>query len=122
RIFFHPIFAERYATLESEVERLHRTLAAGRYKTHPRVKLFVALYRLIYEIVPSDPTARRFVLKGELARFRRAKGEGLPSRYRLFWVFSTSQRAIIFLYLNDDASLRKEGSSTDPYVVFRGLV
>jgi toxin YhaV len=52
----------------------------------------------------------------------RAKGPGLPDRYRLFWVFSEAARTIIFLYLNDEASLRKAGAKSDPYAVFGRMV
>ncbi len=31
-------------------------------------------------------------------------------------------RVIIFLYLNDEATLRKEGAKSDPYRVFRRMV
>ncbi len=72
--------------------------------------------------MPDEPDHPDFRLTGELSRFRRAKGRGLPSRYRLFWVFSSRARAIVFLYLNDPSTLRKAGARTDPYEVFRGLV
>ncbi len=54
--------------------------------------------------------------------FCRAKGHGLPARYRLFWVGSHQAKAIVFLYLNDQTTLRKAGSKSDPYYVFRGLI
>ncbi len=41
---------------------------------------------------------------------------------RLFWVVSVEARTIIFLYLNDKATLRKEGARTDPYTIFKRLV
>jgi toxin YhaV len=78
--------------------------------------------RLVDEIVPAEPNAAEFRLRGGLRKFRRAKGHGLPERYRLVWVFSEAARTIIFLYLNDEASLRKAGAKSDPYVVFRRMV
>jgi len=37
-------------------------------------------------------------------------------------VFSEAARTIIFLYLNDEASLRKAGAKSDPYAVFGRMV
>ncbi len=118
----HPIFARRYVALRDEVRRLKRELEAQVYAQHPTVKLFAALRRLITELVPQDPNAPEYMLRGPLAQYRRAKGKGLPSRYRLFWIFSTQAKAIVFLYLNDETTLRKEGARSDPYAVFGCLV
>lgn len=122
RILFHPIFAERFATLREEAERLKRSLPDEQYRQHPTVKLLRGVTHLIRQHVPANPNAPDFQLKGDLAKFRRAKGKGLPPRYRLFWVFSSKARAIVFLYLNDEETLRKDGSARDPYKVFSEAV
>jgi toxin YhaV len=121
-LLYHPVFGQRYAELRNEARRLKRELPPDAFAAHPLVKLVAAVRRLLVEIVPADPNAPEFWLRGELARFRRARGHGLPPRYRLFWVFSQSTRVVIYLYLNDQATLRKEGSRSDPYEVFKGLV
>ena len=121
-LLYHPLFGERYDALRAEVRRLKRRLRPEQFRQHPTVKLTAAVHRLVTQTVPTDPNAPEFWLKGDLARFRRAKGHGLPPRFRLFWVFSQTTRTVIFLYLNDDVTLRKEGASTDPYHVFTGLV
>nr|MDQ3328564.1 type II toxin-antitoxin system YhaV family toxin [Chloroflexota bacterium] len=71
---------------------------------------------------PTDPNTPEYRLRADLAKYRRAKGKGLPPRYRLFWIFSTTAKVIIYLYLNDAATLRTEGARTDPYVRFRRLI
>ncbi|MGH2354406.1 MAG: type II toxin-antitoxin system YhaV family toxin, partial [Chloroflexota bacterium] len=111
----HPVFGRRYIELRNEARRLKRELSGEQYVQHPLVKLTAAVHRLLTEIVPRDPNAPEFRLRGDLAKFRRAKGRGLPPRYRLFWAFSDRAKAIIFLFLNDESTLRKEGSKTDPY-------
>jgi toxin YhaV len=121
-LLYHPLFGARYNALRAEVRRLKRRLTADEFRQHPTVKLAAAVHRLVTQIVPVDPNAPEFWLKGELARFRRAKGHGLPPRFRQFWVFSETTRTIIFLYLNDNVTLRKDGASIDPYRVFAGLV
>lgn len=121
-LLYHPIFGDHYAELRKEVRRLKRELTSEEYVEHPVVKLAAAVYRLVNEIVPRNPDAPEFRLRDELAKFRRAKGHGLPNRYRLFWIFSSQAKVIIFLYLNETATLRKEGARTDPYVVFKRMV
>lgn len=86
------------------------------------MKLYAAVRRALTETIPADPNHRDFWLRAELAKFRRLKGHGLPERYRLFYVFSLQASTVIVLYLNDSATLRKAGSKTDPYEIFRGLV
>jgi toxin YhaV len=73
-------------------------------------------------VIPADPNAPDFRLRGELKLFRRLKGRGLPDRYRLFYVFSSTLRVIIMLYLNDESSLQQEGGRNDPYARFTALV
>ncbi|MHB8507395.1 MAG: type II toxin-antitoxin system YhaV family toxin [Candidatus Dormibacteria bacterium] len=122
QIVLAPPFRRRYEALLQEAERLQASLPEAEYRRHPRVKLLAAMVRLIDDLVPADPNAPEFRLRGTLKKFRRAKGHGLPERYRLFWAFSESARTIIFLYLNDEASLRKAGAKTDPYVIFGRMV
>ena len=122
RILFHPVFAERYDGLLRDVERLRRRLTDEAFRRHPTAKLLAAVARLVEETVPAEPDRPDFRLSGDLRKFRRAKGFGLPERYRLFWIFSSAAKTIVFLYLNDPATLRKTGSRRDPYVVFAELL
>ena len=117
-VYFHPVFAARFDGL---LRRAEKARAAGR-AGDPDLKLLAAVARLVESVVPADPDHADFRLAGDLARFRRAKGRGLPARHRLFWIFSTRARAIVFLYLNDESTLRKAGARSDPYVRFRTLV
>lgn len=61
-------------------------------------------------------------MEDELSKFRRVKKHGLPERFRLFYTFSSVQRVIIPLYLNDANTLRKRGAGSDPYEVFKRMV
>lgn len=119
---YHPIFGRRYRELLAEVRRLQANLPDDEYRQHPMVKLAANVRRLITEVIPTDPDAPAFRLKADLAKFRRAKGSGLPPRYRLFFTFSTTAKTVIYMYLNDATTLRKEGASSDPYDVFRRLL
>jgi toxin YhaV len=121
-LLYHPVFGDRYRALRDEARRLRSDLAPEDYRRHSLVKLAASVRRLVLEIVPTNPDAPDFRLRGDLGAFRRAKGYGLPLRYRLFWIFSNRARVIIFLFLNDESTLRKEGAKTDPYEVFRELI
>jgi toxin YhaV len=47
--------------------------------------------------------------------WRRARFLG---RFRLFYRFSTVQKAIVYVWVNDETTLRKAGARTDPYAIF----
>lgn len=122
RILFNEPFTTAYGDLSACVRWFRTTLPDDVYRQHPEVKLFAALYRVVYEIVPDNPGHPDFRLEGSLKKFRRVKGRGLPSRYRLFFVFMDSAKTIVFLYVNDRRALRKAGDTNDPYQRFRSLV
>ncbi|MHB0871558.1 MAG: type II toxin-antitoxin system YhaV family toxin [Chloroflexota bacterium] len=117
-----PEVERRYLELRRRVLELRQRLVEEEFVQHPTVKPFASLLRLLAGTVPEDPDAPEFRLEGNLGKFRRAKKHGLPPRYRLFWVFSSRLRVIIFLYLNDETTLRKEGARSDPYRVFQRMI
>lgn len=121
-LYYPPLFGRQFAELRAEVRHLKKTLSPKDYREHPKVKLGAAIHHLVTQVVPMDPDAEEYRLSGDLSAYRRAKKRGLPPRYRLFWVFSSKARGIIFLYFNDETTLRKTGSKTDVYEVFRDLV
>jgi len=66
----------------------------------------------IKNIIPSDPTNKRYALAGELSNiFRLHKG-----RLRICWIASSAQRKVCILFISE--TLRKEGDVNDPYRVF----
>ena len=44
--------------------------------------------------------------------WRRVKGIGLPGRTRLFYKFSARRKVIVYAWLNDAKTLRKQGDAT----------
>jgi hypothetical protein len=79
-LLYHPVFGDRYRVLRDEVRRLKSELAPEEYRQHPLVKLVAVVRRLILEVVPINPDAADFRLRGDLSAFRRAKGYCLPPR------------------------------------------
>lgn len=122
KLFFHPVFGDRYEALKNRGKQLKGALPDAAFKQHPEVKLWAAVRQIISVTVPADPNRQDFWLKSNLGKFRRVKGYGLPERFRLFYVFSQDAKTVIYLYLNESGTLRKQGAKTDPYEVFADLV
>jgi toxin YhaV len=49
-------------------------------------------------------------------------GAGRRGLYRLFYRFSGRGNVIVYAWVKDEGTLRKAGSKTDPYAVFRGML
>jgi toxin YhaV len=112
-----------------ELEALVSKLAAGdpaNYKTHPKTKLLASVYRAITQLVPANPDASDFRLGNTLGpdnkNWRRVK-KGMPDRYRLFFRFASSPvKVIVYVWFNDEDTLRKVGSKTDVYETFKRML
>ncbi len=118
-------FAAKLTELEQEVTQLRSRDPEG-YKSHPPTKLLASLYQCVLERVPRDPTHREFWLGNTLGQtnrhWRRVK-QGMPHRYRLFFQFgSMPVKTIVYVWYNDQRTLRKAGAKTDVYEVFKRLL
>ena len=93
------------------------------YKELPAAKLLATINRHIRETIPRNPGAVEFrqgnTLGSDNRHWFRAK---FHERYRLFYRFSTKEKVIIYAWVNDERTLRKSGSRTDPYRVFRAML
>lgn len=115
-------FAERWRDLRLEVERLRARDPDG-YRTSPAAKLMAALRDAVLRDIPSDPGAARYRLgKAMGAEFSHWRHDKFFQRFRLFFRYSSRHRTIIYAWLNDDRTLRKEGARTDAYFVFRRML
>jgi toxin YhaV len=118
RLYAHPAFSQRLEILIRTVGALERQHSQS-YGSHPKTKLLKRLLDLILIEIPRDPNAAEFQLGNTLGRayrhWRRAKFLG---RFRLFFRFSSAHKAIVYAWVNDETTLRKAGSQTDPYTVF----
>ncbi|MGA2401172.1 MAG: type II toxin-antitoxin system YhaV family toxin [Syntrophobacteraceae bacterium] len=123
-IYFFILFQRLLDELEKDVSFLKENDPEG-FRSHPKFKLLAGLFKCITEYVPANPNNPRFLLGNTLGtkynNWRRVK-ELLPPRYRLFFQFRSDLRDIIFAWFNDENTLRKEGSSTDVYAVFRKML
>jgi toxin YhaV len=122
RLYVHPLFEQQFRRLVEQVEALAAKDPTG-YKELPASKLLATINRHIRETIPRNPGAAEFrqgnTLGSDNRHWFRAK---LHERYRLFYRFSSREKVIIYAWVNDERTLRKSGSRTDPYRVFRAML
>jgi toxin YhaV len=124
-LYYYRTFKAALDELEAVVARLTTDDPAG-YKTHPKAKLLASVYRAITQLVPVNPDAPQFRLGKTLGtantNWRRVK-KGMPDRYRLFFRFASSPvKVIVYVWLNDEDTLRKAGSKSDVYESFKRML
>jgi toxin YhaV len=122
RLFVHPLFDQQLRRLVEQVEALAAKDPLG-FKEQPSAKLLATINRYTQEIIPRDPNAAEFrqgnTLGADNRHWFRAK---FHERYRLFFRFSSKERVLLYAWVNDERTLRKSGSKTDPYRVFRAML
>src|SRR6266853_1601763 len=119
----------QYVLFENQLNKL--TEAVGQlsisqpdiYKEHPKTKLLATIHRYVMESIPLNPNAPEFLQGDTFGPDNRhwflAK---LHHRYRLYFRFSTKDRVIVYDWVNDEFTLRKAGSKTDAYAVFKSML
>src|ERR1700692_2237246 len=122
RLFQYPLIENQLNKLAEAVEQLSIT-QPDTYRGHPKTKLLATIYRFITEIIPRDPNAPEFrqgdTLGPDNRHWFRAK---FHQRYRLFFRFFTKDKVIVYVWVNDEFTLRKAGSKTDAYAVFKSML
>lgn len=122
RLFQYPLFENQLKKLTEAVEQLSFT-QPDTYREHPKARLLATIHRHVTEIIPRDPNAPEFrqgdTLGPDNRHWFRAK---FHQRYRLFFRFSTKDRVIAYVWVNDEFTLRKAGSKTDAYAVFKSML
>ncbi len=121
-LYLHPLFELQLKKLIFQVEALQAKDLLG-YRELPATKLLATINRYMRESIPRDPNAPEFrqgnTLGADNRHWFRAK---FHERYRLFYRFSSKEKVIIYAWVNDENTLRKTGSKTDPYAVFRTML
>lgn len=123
RIGFHAQLLLQLEKLIAAVEE-ERRRHPGRPARGQPAQILASLRQLMLVDVPADPARETYrhggSLRGGRKHWFRAKfGNG---RYRLFFRFRSSERILLFAWVNDENSLRTYGSSTDAYATFSGLL
>ncbi len=122
RLLAHPRFFAQYESLLDRVAKVKLSDPVG-WSSHPAAKLLITIRRYILEAIPNNPSGAEFRQGNTLGagnrHWFRAK---IHQRYRLFYRFSSEARIIVYVWINDESSLRKTGSKRDPYAVFRAML
>jgi toxin YhaV len=120
--YAHPSFSRQFDALKAKVKLAAKTDPTG-FENGPAAKLLSTIDGYIRETIPADPGSRRWRQGNTLGKSNphwfRAK---FHERYRLFFRFSTEQRIIVYAWVNDEGTLRKSGSKSDPYAVFEAML
>jgi toxin YhaV len=125
QLFYFKLFKVALDELEQAVTQLAKR-KPGTYKSHPKTRLLASIYKSVIQNVPADPNHFDFrlgkTLGAEYGNWRRVK-KGMPDRYRLFFRFASNPiKLIVYVWFNDENTLRKAGSRTDVYETFRRML
>jgi toxin YhaV len=117
-IYMHPLLVSQLNVLADTVEAL-KAKHPRDYKNKNDAKRLAAIQALIFDIIPQDPARAEYrqgsTLGVEHKHWFRAK---FFQQYRLFFRYHQTSRVIVFVWVNDDSTLRAYDSKTDAYQVF----
>lgn len=125
QLFYFKLFKAALDELEQFVSKLALQDPSS-YKAHPKTRLLASVYKAITQLVPANPDHPDFrlgkTMGSQYSNWRRVK-KGMPERYRLFFRFASSPvKLVVYAWFNDEDTLRKTGSKTDVYEVFRRML
>jgi toxin YhaV len=109
----HSVFLAQYEDLITEVEELKKK-DPNNYKNKNSAKRLAAIQKLVFKLIPNDPTLPDYRLGGTLGEehkhWFRAK---FFQQYRLFFRFHKESKIIVYAWVNDEDTKRAYDSKTD---------
>jgi toxin YhaV len=118
-VFAHPLFLAQLEALTSQVEHIQKKDPVA-YVTKNASKRLAAIAKLVFDVVPQDPTRAEFrqgdTLGEEHKHWLKAK---FYQQYRLFFRYHAQARVIVFAWVNDEDSKRVYERGDDAYRLFR---
>jgi toxin YhaV len=122
-LFALPPFLNQLENPTAAAERA-RQADPKNWRGNASVKLLAALMAMVLERIPRDPLAPEFRqgnMLGPADRhwFRAKFGANC---FRLFYRAESASRIVVYVWVNDRATLRKAGASRDPYAVFARML
>jgi len=123
--YWYHLFQEYFLELLSEVEQLAKQDPDG-FHHHYLYKHLDCVSDAIENRIAIDPLHKDFLLGNTLGKqnrhWRRVK-RGMPNRYRMFFQCRKVPEAnVVIAWINDKNTLRKAGSRTDVYEVFKKML
>lgn len=121
-VFAHPLFLAQLEALTLQVERIKKKDPVA-YTTKNASKRLAAIAKLVFDVVPQDPTRPEYRQGGTLGdehkHWLRAK---FYQQYRLFFRYHAQARVIVFAWVNDEDTKRTYEHGDDAYRVFRKML
>ncbi len=121
-LYAHPLFIEQYDLLVKKVEALKTKEPVG-YLRKNNTKRLAAIHKLIYDVIPQDPTKPDYrqgkTLGDNNKHWFRAK---FFQQYRLFFRYHLQSKVIVYAWVNDDNNKRAFNSKTDAYKIFAKML
>jgi toxin YhaV len=118
----HQLFLDQYESLIAEVEKL-KIKDPKNFKSKNSTKRLAAIQKLVFEIIPNDPTLPEYRLGATLGdehkHWFRVK---FFQQYRLFFRFHKESKMIVFAWVNDEDTKRAYNSKSDAYKVFKKML
>lgn len=118
----HDCVIEQLQRLYTAAQRAEQNDPIG-FASNANVKLFRALSQRVLEVVPDEPARDEYrqgnTLGPEYRHWRRAK---IGRRFRLFFRYDSRAKVIVYVWVNDEKTLRSSGSKSDPYAVFEKML
>lgn len=122
RLYADPHLLAQIHRLAAGVERFRRK---GKELAHSaEAKTLAALWKLMLETIPEDPTRPVYRLGQTLGPAHKhwLRAEFGRQRFRLFFRYSSTAKVIVYAWVNDSETLRQYGSRTDAYAVFAAML
>ena len=121
-IFAHPVFLNQVNILLKEVESLKQK-DPSTYQHKNATKRLAAIYKLAFNIIPSNPSLAIYrqgnTLGSERKHWLRAK---FFQQYRLFFRYHKASKLIVYAWVNDEGTKRAYESKDDAYRAFSAML
>jgi toxin YhaV len=122
-VIAHPLFVAQFNDLVAAVGEAKRKDPDG-YKKSPNAKLLADIIEITVRRIPADPTNKRYRQGTTLGDdykhwFRDKFGNG---RFRLFFRYDGTSKVIVYVWVNNENTLRTYGAKNDAYAVFKKML
>lgn len=98
-LLFHECLSEQLQKLHAAAQRAQQHDPQG-FESNANVRLFAALSKTIFDVVPSDPNREEYRQGNTMgATFRHWRRAKIGRRFRLFFRFDSKTRIIIFAWV-----------------------
>jgi toxin YhaV len=118
-----PSFLDQLDKLIVAVER-DRTKNPETYRSAANTKLLAALFKLLSETIPHDPSRPEYRQGDTLGESRKHwfRAKFGAQRFRLFFRYSSRLKIIVYVWVNDENTLWAYGARSDAYAVFAAML